>query len=88
MQTGKRGRPAGMSVEELHAAVLAEIRRLSIRGVAPSPKAYNRGRNAGFTTAQNAVARLGRGWPTLAREAGLLPASGTMQTSYPRSKRE
>lgn len=72
-----RGRPPGMSVEELRSATMAEMRRLSKNGVAPSLPTYNRQRSAGLTTAQNCIKRLGQGWPALAREAGLLPANGT-----------
>lgn len=78
MDTRPRGRPRQIDEDVLlEALIRAQIKRMAHGQVGPSVGRWNRDRPSYLPTATGIKMRLGKGWPEMVRECGLLPASGS-----------
>lgn len=66
--------PAGVTLPQL----TAELQRLAMGGVMPSPAVFDQARPAVWPTAEQFCAQFGATWTQLAREAGLRLGRGLM----------
>ena len=65
----------------LEALIRAQIKRMAHGQVGPSVGRWDRDRPSYLPTTTGIKQRLGKGWPELVQECGLLPASGRLPTS-------
>ena len=73
-----RGRPRAIDEDILlEALIRAQIKRMAHGQVGPSVDRWDRDRPSYLPTTTGIKHRLGKGWPEMVSECGLLPASGS-----------
>lgn len=78
VDTRPRGRPRQIDEDILlEALIRAQVKRMAHGMVGPSVGRWDRERPSYLPTTTGIKARLGKGWPQMVQECGLLPASGS-----------